>query len=137
MGRRAFVDTSGFYALLVNKDRMHARAGEILANAAREKELFVTSDYVVDETATLLKARGYTRLLPRFLDTVFRSQACRMEWMDSSRFAMTQSFFLKHADHAWSFTDCFSFVLMRELRIRDGLTKDDHFLQAGFTPLLT
>jgi predicted nucleic acid-binding protein len=36
----------------------------------------------------------------------------------------------------WSFTDCTSFVTMRELRIADAFTSDRHFLQAGFTPLL-
>ena len=56
--------------------------------------------------------------------------------MDPSRFAETQSQFLKYRDRKWSFTDCFSFVLMRELRLREALTKDEHFREAGFTALL-
>ncbi len=29
-------------------------------------------------------------------------------------------------------TDCTSFVVMKERRIRDALTSDQHFVQAGF-----
>ena len=136
MARRTFVDTSGFYALVVKRGRMHKQAGGILTAAARGKGLFVTSDYVLDETATLLKACGCARLLPGLFETVFGSQACHVEWMDPSRFAKTQSLFLKYGDHAWSFTDCFSFVLMRELRIKGALTTDEHFTEAGFAALL-
>ena len=60
------MDTSGFYALVVKKDHMHLRARDILQEASRERALFVTSDYVLDETATLLNARGYAHLLPGF-----------------------------------------------------------------------
>ena len=112
MARRTFGDTSGFYSLLVKKDSMHNKASGLLSGAARTKDLFVTTDYVLDETATLLKARGYMHLLPKFFDAVFSSKACNLEWMDPSRFANTRSLFLKQGDHAWSFTDCFSFVVM-------------------------
>ena len=58
-----FADTSGFYALLVMRDPMHARAKAILAESARSGGRFVTTDYILDETATLLKARGDSQLL--------------------------------------------------------------------------
>ncbi len=32
-----------------------------------------------------------------------------------------------------NFTDCTSFAVMRELRLRDALTTDRHFTQMGFT----
>jgi len=130
------VDTSGFYALLSDGDDMHARSMNIVAGAAESGRRFVTSDYILDETATLLKARGHGRLTGQFFDRVFASQALRVEWMDPDRFDETRRFFLKHHDQDWSFTDCFSFCLMRLLRIHDALTKDEHFRQAGFNPLL-
>jgi len=133
---KAFVDTSGFYALLVNDDRMHARASELLGRAARSGGRFVTTDYVLDETATLLNAGGHGRPAEAFFQAVFASRACRIEWMDPDRFAQTRQFFLKHHDKSWSFTDCFSFLVMRELGLRDALTTDAHFRQAGFNPLL-
>jgi predicted nucleic acid-binding protein len=136
MAVKAFVDTSGFYALLVKKDSMHKRARGVLDRGAREGATFVTSDYVLDETATLLKARGYSHLLADFFRAVMKSSACRIEWMDPSRFAEAQALFTKHRDKEWSFTDCCSFVLMRQLRIVEALTKDEHFREAGFLPVL-
>ncbi|MGH7943662.1 MAG: hypothetical protein ACREH8_17335 [Opitutaceae bacterium] len=43
------------------------------------------------------------------------------------RFESAKVFFRKHADHGYSFTDCTSFVVMRELGISDALTTDRHF----------
>ncbi|HEY9784510.1 MAG TPA: PIN domain-containing protein [Candidatus Obscuribacterales bacterium] len=136
MKSETFVDTSGFYALLSQSDDMHSRCVSLMARAAKSGARFVTSDYVLDETATLLRARGQSRLLDTFFDVVLNSQALRIEWMDPDLFEQIRKFFFKHSDKDWSFTDCFSFCLMRELRIQNALTKDDHFRQAGFNPLL-
>lgn len=131
-----FVDTSGFYALLVKRDDRHDLAVEVLQAARAERRGFVTSDYILDETATLLKARGVGHLLSELFRTVQLSRACRMEWIGVDRFSDAWSFFLKHADKDWSYTDCTSFVVMRQLHLQQALTKDDHFRQAGFLPLL-
>lgn len=131
-----FIDTSGFYALLVKPDSMHRSAKDILKKAAGDKVCFVTTDYVLDETATLLHARGLAHILPELFNAVIESRACSIEWMDQDRFLKTRSFFLKHTDKSWSFTDCFSFIVMKELRLTKTLTKDDHFREAGFVPLL-
>ncbi len=97
---------------------------------------FVATDYVIDETTTLLKARGLAHLVPALFATLQSSVACQIHWMDAARFETTRRFFLKHMDQAWSFTDCASFCVMKELRIREALTKDHHFDQAGFKALL-
>ena len=56
-----FIDTSGFYSLLVRRDGMHQKAPAIMERADRERTRFVTTDYVLDESITLLKARGRAR----------------------------------------------------------------------------
>jgi predicted nucleic acid-binding protein len=43
---------------------------------------------------------------------------------------------LKHLDQEFSFTDCASFVVMRELRLNEALATGNHFRIAGFSPLL-
>jgi uncharacterized protein len=57
-------------------------------------------------------------------------------WMDQEHFDTTRAFFIKHRDHEWSFTDCFSFIAMRSAGVTEALTKDAHFKEAGFVPLL-
>ena len=121
---------------LVGQDDRHAAAGQILRQAAEHRRRFVTTDYVLDETLTLLKARGHRHLIQNFTDRVLNSRACRIEWTDSGRFSATVAFFLKQLDQEWSFTDCLSFRVMAELRLREALTKDAHFEAAGFMALL-
>lgn len=45
--------------------------------------------------------------------------------------------FFEWNDKDFSFTDCTSFVVMKELRIQRALTTDRHFSQAGFELLPT
>lgn len=136
MNSEIFVDTSGYYALLVRNDNMNKKAASTFRKAAKEKTRFVTTDYVLDEIATLLNARGHGYLISELFTGIFTSKACRIAWMDQDRFLKTRKFFIKHLDHNWSFTDCFSFVVMKELGLTEALTKDRHFQEAGLHPLL-
>lgn len=136
MAGEIFIDTSGFYATVVSDDDRHAAAAKFIAAARKRKRAFVTTDYVLDETATLLKARRKTHLIAKLFDRLDQSQAFRIEWTDSERFQDVRKLFVKHADQDWSFTDCLSFVVMSELRLREALTKDLHFQQAGYAALL-
>jgi predicted nucleic acid-binding protein len=136
MANDIFVDTSGFYSLLVSGDDRHAAAKRVLAQARGRKRQFVSTDYVLDETATLLKARGLSHLLIPFFAAIDESRICHIQWTDAKQFFETQAYFLKHLDQAWSFTDCLSFRVMKSLKLRDALTKDEHFQQAGFEVLL-
>jgi hypothetical protein len=131
-----FVDTSGFYACLNQSDDKHEQAATLLAKSAKRRRRFVTTDYLLDETATLLRARGHANLVETLFDIALRSSVCRVEWMDLDRFQSTRSFLARYSDHEFSFTDCFSFTLMNDLSLRDALTKDAHFREAGFRPLL-
>jgi len=131
-----FVDTGGFYALISPESAAHARAIRIMEAAAQERRCAVTTDYILDETATLLRARGLTKLLAEFFHLTEESQALTIEWISPGRFAVARKFMLKHLDQEFSFTDCVSFVVMRELRLNDALATDSHFRIAGFSPLL-
>lgn len=58
--------------------------------------------------------------------------AIRLERIDADRFDATNAYVRRHVDHGYSFTDCSSVVLMRELRIREAVTTDAHFVEAAF-----
>ncbi len=136
MSADVLADTSGFFAALVRGDPKHAQATALMRRAGKSRRRFVTTDYILDETATLLMARGHGHLVESFFEIVFSSAACRIEWIDPDRFAETRQLFVKHLDQGWSFTDCFSFGVMREFGLRDALTTDSHFRHAGFNALL-
>lgn len=44
--------------------------------------------------------------------------------------------FSSRSDKDWSLTDCLSFVVMERRNLRDSLTADNHFEQAGFRAVL-
>ena len=45
------------------------------------------------------------------------------------------TFFIRHRDKDYSYTDCTSFALMRRLGLTVAVTTDRHFRQAGFGQL--
>lgn len=136
MATDIFADTSGLYALLIPGDEAHVKACEYVRQCAQKGRRFVVTDYILDETVTLLRARGYRAAVFDLLNGIISSKACRIEWMNEERFGRVRAFFEKHAEKEWSFTDCFSFVTMKEWHLRDALSKDRHFRAAGFNPLL-
>ena len=131
-----FVDTSGLYALVDKKDASYGAAKDEVGRVTRTGQRLVVSDYVVDEAITLAKARSGARVALRILDLIEQSVGIRVERIDAGRFDEAKAFFRRHADHDYSFTDCSSFVVMRELGLRQALTSDRHFSEAGFEALL-
>ncbi len=130
------MDSAGFLALWDAGDEHHKAAVGLQKELIRKKRRFLTTEYVADETATLLLRRHSHEAATDFLGMIEQSEALRLEWIDPARFHIAADWFRKHSDKQWSFTDCVSFTVMRELRVRDAFTTDHHFRQAGFIPLL-
>ena len=131
-----FTDTSALYAFVDKSDSSHPRASRVVLDLVEARRRLVVSDYVVAEAVNLANARGGSLVARRVLDLIEQTAGIRLEWIGSARFEQAKAFFRKHADHAYSFTDCTSFVVMRELKVREALTTDRHFAEAGFHPLL-
>lgn len=134
--RRVFGDTSFFFALVAKRDPAHRAAVAAYEKILRAGARVVTTDYVVDETLTLTKARIDAPTSLSLLDRVERSESIDLELLTSEKFIASKQYFRKHSDHGYSFTDCTSFVVMDELEIRSALTTDRHFIEAGFDVLL-
>ena len=137
MATRLFIDTSGWYALIDRRDAWHATAAQQVAKLLDARGRLVTTDYVVDESCTLARTRAGRVAANRLLDLLKQTGALDWEWIGAERFARTEVFFRKHSDHGYSFTDCTSFVTMRELKLTRALTSDAHFTKAGFEATLS
>lgn len=131
-----FVDTSGLYALVEKSDAHHQTARRTVEKLLRAGRKLVITDYILDEATTLAKARSGMQVAARVLDLVEQSEGIRIEWINSLRFEATKTFFRRHGDHGYSFTDCSSFIVMSELALTQALTTDKHFPEAGFKSLL-
>jgi predicted nucleic acid-binding protein len=134
--RDVLADTSALYAFVDRNDASHVAARDAVARILNEGRRIVATDYLIAETVNLANARGGTTVAMRVLDLVEQSAGIRVEWIGADRFGAAKTFFRKFSEHRYSFTDCTSFVVMRELRLTEALTTDRHFVEAGFSALL-
>jgi len=131
-----FVDTSAFYALEVEDDVNHERALEFAEELRKGRYgALVTTDYVLDETLTLLRSRHGLEAATLFYSKVARSKSLKIVWVDEELFRKAVEIFAKSKGRAWSFTDCVSFATMKLLGISYAFAFDEHFAQAGFVAL--
>lgn len=130
-----FVDTAGWVALVDGSDPAHHAARRQRDELLREGYILVSTDYVADETLTLMRMRFGLDVAAQWWDQVESSAWLRWEWIDASRAEQARRWFFRYHDKTFSFTDCTSFAVMRELRLRRALTLDRHFTQAGFEAL--
>jgi predicted nucleic acid-binding protein len=135
MAGEVLFDTSGFFALMDERDPAHAKAVEwVRSQQARTRP--VTTEWIVGETCTLLVARKQPHMVARFLDYLRQSAALLVINPDEMLLGAAKQFIRRQGEHDYSFVDCLSFCLMKDRNIPVALTTDDHFRQAGFSALL-
>jgi len=89
-------------------------------------------DYVIDETLTLIRMRLGIVAAKAWWTQIEGSSRLRWEWIATARSEKARTLFFRYRDKDYSFTDCTSFVVMHELRLKQVLTGDHHFRQMGF-----
>lgn len=127
-----FVDTAGWMACADAADASHALAAEARNRALTDGARLVTTDFVIDETLTLIRMRLGMPAAEAWWQQISESRLLRWERIDAARFEAGRALFFRYSDKDFSLTDCTSFAVMRELRIADALTTDHHFEQMGF-----
>jgi hypothetical protein len=128
-----FADTFYFVARLNRRDQHHER---VVAFSRNVRANILTTDWILMEVADAL-AKSECR--PRVRDFILhrrQSSACEIVPASRELFDRALELYHQHRDKEWTLTDCVSFVVMRERNIAEALTEDQHFEQAGFTPLL-
>ncbi len=127
-----FVDTSAWYALIDRADPDHAA---VTACLREHKGCLVTSNFVFDETVTLLRYRLGWSPAQRFGDSLRAGNLAQMVRIDTQDENDAWTVFERYRDHALSFTDCSSFVLMRRLQLSTAVALDADFRAFGLLTL--
>jgi uncharacterized protein len=135
MANEVLFDTSGFFALMDASDPAHMKARRWLGSQ-RSRARPVTTEWIIGETCTLLVARRRQHLIGRFLDSLEQSTALLVLNPDEGLLVCAKQFIRRQAEQGYSFVDCLSFCVMKERRISQALTTDEHFRKAGFSALL-
>lgn len=129
---KLFADTSGWVAAFDRDDHQHAQTLPAFAALLAQSNLIYTSDYVVAETITFLLSHCGHFPAVKFGRAVQRSANTRIVHIDEELWREAWELFQRYDDKEYSFTDCTSFALMRQLKLRDVFGFDHHFTQMGF-----
>jgi predicted nucleic acid-binding protein len=130
-----FVDTAGWMACADAADPGHETACNARDRWLERDGLLLTTDYVIDETLTLLRLRLSLSAAEDWWHSIAASRRLQRELIHEERAEQARAIFFRYRDKDFSFTDCTSFAVMREMRLRQALTTDTHFRQAGFQML--
>jgi predicted nucleic acid-binding protein len=131
-----FVDTSAWLALADAKDENHDAARQFEAKLRKgDHGKLVTSDYILDETITIVRDRAGIAKARDLSRTLLDSPNVHLLWVGEHQFRESLELLFSHQYKHWSLTDCTSFVLMRGMEIGIAFTFDSDFGQAGFSAL--
>lgn len=132
-----FVDTAGWAMLMDDTELRHQAATAIYQGAIASKRRVMTTDYILSELVALLTNR--TRLprqdLIQFIDSLKSAPQIDIVHVDVGLDAQAWELLKNRLDKNWSLVDASSFVVMELHGIREALTTDHHFTQAGFVAL--
>ena len=129
---RVFVDTSGWYAHLNRDQSGHAA---IKAALKAHHGRLVTSNFVVDETLTLIRSRMSWHHAHAFGVEIRAGGLAELIRVEPADEDAAWAIFVRYRDHVFSFTDCTSFALMQRLGLSTAIVLDDDFRTFGLTCL--
>jgi uncharacterized protein len=128
----AFADTFFYLALLRKDDPAHERA----LRFARLRTTIITTEFVLLELGNACaRASDHADYLA-LVAGIRASPRCRIISLDSGLLDRGMQRMGARTDKDWSLTDCISFVVMEDEKIKEALTADGHFEQTGFVALL-
>ena len=130
-----FVDTGGWMACADRSDPAHAACTAARDATLEAGRILITTDFVVDETLTLIRFRLGLAAANAWWQQIDGSGRLRWERVENDRFERARQLFFQYRDKDLSFTDCTSLAVMRELRLTTVITTDGHFRQVGFDVL--
>jgi hypothetical protein len=123
-----FVDTSAWYALVDKGDSDHASAVNSARNLTRP---LITTNYIFDETLTLIKAKLGPQIAINFDRKLWNQELAILIRVLKKDEQKAWDLFSQYDDKGFSFTDCTSFAVMERMKIDKVFAFDDHYTQYG------
>ena len=132
--KKIFIDTSAWDAIEDSGDVNHEAAMIFKDEIANRYEL-ITSNYILDETYTLLLRNiGYARTVAfhRQLEMLKKAGVLQVIQLSENIIENAWIIFEKYnQDKCWSFSDCASYAAMKDQDIDEVFSFDRHFEQMG------
>ncbi len=131
--RAVFMDTSAIVALFDKRDEHHSEAKALLEVIKKKRTKLLLSDYVFDESITTAMSNVGHDTAVKVGEFILGSHIVEFVWLNTSLKMKAWDYFKRHSDKGYSFTDCTSFMLMKEKKINDYFAFDDDFNRVGFS----
>ncbi|MGJ3252224.1 MAG: type II toxin-antitoxin system VapC family toxin [Elainellaceae cyanobacterium] len=109
-----FVDTGAWFASAVPSDSDHSAATQWLK---QNVEPLLTTDYIIDETLTLLRMRREQQRALALGEAFFSGRLSSIYYLTDEDVRATWQIFRQFSDKNWSFTDCASKGVIEKLNI--------------------
>ena len=127
-----FGDTFFYLALLNDADPAHDRA----LSESKLSRIIVTTDFILLELGNACaRAEDHDDFLA-LVAGMRASSRVKIVPLSSELLNRGLELMRERSDKDWSLTDCISFIVMDAEEVREALTGDQHFEQAGFKLLL-
>jgi uncharacterized protein len=125
---RIFVDTGAWYALIDRKDPDHHA---VLSALQGYRNRLVTSNFVFDETITLLRYRLGWHFARQFGEQLLDGKLAQLARISAADERNAWAIFTRYDDKSFSFTDCTSFAVMQRLQLDRAIAIDSDFRAYG------
>ncbi|MFH1147226.1 MAG: PIN domain-containing protein [Pseudomonadota bacterium] len=130
-----FIDTGGWIAMAVVRDRYHRQAAEYYRKISKGKTPLVTSNYVLVEAYTRIRYDDGHAKAVRFhslIQDAVKIGRLRVEWVNPAIHADACSIFKNYSDQVFSLVDCTSFVIANHAGTKEIFGFDQNFSTMGF-----
>jgi predicted nucleic acid-binding protein len=133
---KIFADSVYWIALINPRDQWRSAALDV--STSLSNTTIFTTDEVLIETLNHFAESGshFRELVSREIQRILLTPEVVILDATHDNFLNGLEMFRGRLDKGYSVTDCISMLSMREHRIQDALTHDDHFTQEGFNTLL-
>jgi len=129
-----FVDTWGWCTVSNPKETQHQQVREIMETLPESGKRLITTNFVLDETYTLVRFRVHHQAaveLHQRIERLIIGKLLKVIHITPEIEQPAWRIFERYSDKDFSFTDCTSFVVMQSLKLTQALTDDHHFEQMG------
>lgn len=131
-----FLDTAFAIALISPNDAFHKKALELANMIETTKSSLVTTRAVVIEVGNALSKQSLRKSAVALIDSMEADETVIIVSVSDDIYNEAFKLFRSRLDKEWGLTDCISFVVMKQQKVTNALTTDQHFQQAGFVALM-
>lgn len=122
--------------MIVPRDELQQKAKTLAVIIKIEKPTIIITRPILIEIGDSLSKVRYRKEAAVFLEAIENDPKIEIIPLSEINYKQAFELFNNRTDKNWGLTDCFSFVVMKKLKIKYVLTVDKNFEQTGFNVIL-